>query len=62
VHTDLDPTPPTSRLRNVNAVTIGDYVPDLTIANFVMIVSSMCPHCKDFKPLVQVVADLIDPS
>jgi hypothetical protein len=61
VHTPLGPEPLDGHLRQVNAVTIGDYVPDPSVASFVMIVSSMCPHCKDFKPLVKVVSDLLDP-
>jgi hypothetical protein len=54
--------PPEVCLREVNAVTAEAAIFERPGPTFLLATSQMCPHCKDFKPLITVAAELIDPA
>jgi hypothetical protein len=46
----------------VNALTLEKVVSDNLTATLLLLVSAACPYCKDFKPVVEAVAGLLDPN
>jgi hypothetical protein len=50
----------TGPFQEVNALGLEALVSEEGVATLVLLVSAPCPYCKEFKPVVEVVAELVD--